>query len=76
MTLTYVGALCLIPKWAMAGFGRDAVALEAHTLVERITAFVCTALVVGPVVVRGSENLPPEEDGGGGVAPQRRRQRQ
>lgn len=64
MGLTYSGALLLLPKLVLCGFDRSAIERDAHCLVERIAAVVCISTVVGPVVVRGSENLPPDSVGG------------
>uniref|UniRef100_A0A6V2AFP9 Phospholipid/glycerol acyltransferase domain-containing protein n=1 Tax=Ditylum brightwellii TaxID=49249 RepID=A0A6V2AFP9_9STRA len=55
----YIGCFLLLPKMIIRGLD-DSVERDAHCLVERIDAYACLSAMVGPVVVRGVENLPPE----------------
>ena len=50
-----LGAVLIVPKWLLTGH----VEHEAHSIVERQVAKLCIASMVGPVEVRGRENLPP-----------------
>lgn len=68
MSFTFAGALILLPKWILCGFG-SSVEKEAHCIVERTGAQVCISTMVGPVVVRGSEHIPPDATPPGQPAP-------
>lgn len=54
-----LGAVLIVPKWLLTGH----VEHEAHSIVERQVAKLCIASMVGPVEVRGRENLPPNHPG-------------
>ena len=54
-----LGAVIIFPKWLLTGH----VEHEAHSIVERIVAQLCVDSMVGPVEVRGQENLPPNKPG-------------
>ena len=65
---TFVGSLLLLPLWIVGGCG-SSVEKQAHLYVERYGARVCTASIVGRVVVNGAELLPPDVPPPGQPAP-------
>ena len=54
-----LGAVIIFPKWLITGH----VEHEATAIVERQVARLCVLAMVGPVEVRGRENLPPDNPG-------------
>jgi lysophosphatidate acyltransferase len=54
-----LGATVLCPLWLVTGN----VQREANCVVERQVARICVASMLGPVEVRGRENLPPDTPG-------------
>ena len=57
MGLSLTGAVLLVPMWASRGFGLS-VQLEAHCVMERLTAMALTSFLIGSVEIRGEHNLP------------------
>jgi lysophosphatidate acyltransferase len=70
MGLSLTGAVLLLPIWASRGFG-NSVQLEAHCVMERLTAMALTSFMIGSVEIRGEEKLPwtKEDEGTDSVAP-------
>jgi 1-acyl-sn-glycerol-3-phosphate acyltransferase len=59
-TLTATGAIVLLPLYLL-GF-RDFVSQQASVTVERYTGYILMHTFIGPVEVRGEDNLPPRND--------------
>jgi len=57
MVLSLTGAVLLFPIWASRGFG-SSVQLEAHCVMERLTAIALTSFMIGSVEIHGEHKLP------------------
>jgi len=66
VSFSFIGTLPLIPKYVLFGCLSQSVE-RTVCLVERITGIMLAGMFVGPVQVRGRENLPPSNPSGKGV---------
>jgi len=59
VSLTFLGTTLLLPQYIFYGCQTKSVEHSVNTLVERMSAIILALVLVGPVKVRGRDNLPP-----------------